>query len=47
MKEWIWIKPEAVTQIQFLEWTSANYLRHTSFVALRNDKDPGKSVRET
>jgi bifunctional non-homologous end joining protein LigD len=36
-----------VAQIQFLEWTGADHLRHTKFVALRDDKDPSKVVRET
>jgi DNA ligase D-like protein (predicted ligase) len=47
MKECVWLKPEAVAQIQFLEWTGADHLRHTKFVALRDDKDPSKVVRET
>ena len=28
-------------------WTGAGHLRHTKFVALREDKDPRKVVRET
>ena len=47
MKECLWLKPEAVAQIAFLEWTGANHLRHTKFVALRDDKDPKRIVRET
>ena len=39
------VKPEAVARIEFLEWTGANHLRHTKFVALRNDKDPLMVVR--
>ncbi|HMF64413.1 MAG TPA: hypothetical protein VK608_10020, partial [Edaphobacter sp.] len=42
-----WIKPMAVARIEFLEWTGADHLRHTKFVALREDKDPRKVVRET
>jgi ATP-dependent DNA ligase len=30
-----------------LEWTGADHLRHTKFVAMRDDKDPKKVVRET
>jgi ATP-dependent DNA ligase len=41
----LWLRPEAVAQIAFLEWT--DHLRHTKFVALRDDKDPKKVVRET
>jgi bifunctional non-homologous end joining protein LigD len=47
MKECIWLRPEAVGQIEFLEWTGADHLRHTKFIALRDDKDPRKVVRET
>jgi ATP-dependent DNA ligase len=43
----IWLKPEAVAQIAFLEWTGADHLRHTKFVAPRDDKDPKRIVRET
>jgi bifunctional non-homologous end joining protein LigD len=46
MKKIIWLKPEAVAQIEFLEWTSASRLRHTRFVAMRYDKDPRMVVRE-
>jgi bifunctional non-homologous end joining protein LigD len=47
MKTCIWLMPEAVVRIDFLEWTGADHLRHTKFVALRDDKDPRKVVRET
>ena len=47
MKECVWVRPEVVAQIQFLEWTGADHLRHTKFVGLRDDKDPSKVVRET
>jgi bifunctional non-homologous end joining protein LigD len=47
MKEAVWIRPAAVAQIEFLEWTGADHLRHTKFVGLRDDKDPRKVVRET
>ena len=46
MKDSVWLKPEAVAQIDFLEWTGADHLRHTKFVALREDKDPRKVIRE-
>jgi hypothetical protein len=32
-----------VARIDFLEWTGADHLRHTKFVAMRDDKDPKKS----
>jgi ATP-dependent DNA ligase len=47
MKECVWLKPEAVAQIEFLEWTGADHLRHTKFVALREDKDFRKVIKET
>jgi DNA ligase D-like protein (predicted ligase) len=46
MKECVWVRPEFVARIQFLEWTGADHLRHTKFVALRDDKDPLRVVRE-
>jgi DNA ligase D-like protein (predicted ligase) len=47
MKECVWLKPDAVARVEFLEWTGADHLRHTKFAVLRDDKDPGKIVRET
>ena len=40
MKECVWLRPEAVAQIEFLEWTAGDRLRHSKFVGLREDKDP-------
>jgi bifunctional non-homologous end joining protein LigD len=47
MTKVIWLRPVAVAHIDFLEWTSANRLRHTTFVAMRYDKDSFKVIRET
>jgi bifunctional non-homologous end joining protein LigD len=47
MKACIWVKPETVVRIDFAEWTGADKLRHTKFVALRDDKAPKKVVKET
>jgi bifunctional non-homologous end joining protein LigD len=47
MKGCVWVKPKVVVRIDFAEWTGAGKLRHTKFVALRDDKDPRKVVRET
>jgi ATP-dependent DNA ligase len=41
------VKAETVARIDFLEWTGANHLRHAKFVALRDDKDPQKIVKES
>jgi DNA ligase D-like protein (predicted ligase) len=46
MKECIWIKPKLVAQIEFLEWTTSNHLRHATFMGLRNDKVASKVFKE-
>jgi bifunctional non-homologous end joining protein LigD len=33
-----WLKPKLVGQFEFVEWTSDGHLRHSRFVALRDDK---------
>ena len=38
MKDCRWLKPSLVAQVEFLEWTGEHHLRHTRFVALRDDK---------
>ena len=37
MAECRWLKPVLVAEIEFLEWTSDNHLRHSRFVGLRED----------
>ena len=44
MKECRWLRPVLVAQLEFLEWTADNHLRHTTFVGLREDK-PARAVR--
>jgi len=46
MKKAVWLKPEAVAQIEFLEWTAGDRLRHSKFVGLREDKNPRSVVKE-
>src|ERR1700741_3333061 len=46
MKKAVWLKPEAVVQIEFLEWTEGDRLRHSKFVGLREDKNPRSVVKE-
>jgi len=46
MAECRWLKPVLVGQFEFLEWTADDHLRHTRFVALREDKDPKQVRRE-
>ncbi len=46
MKKRVWLRPEAVVQVEFLEWTGADRLRHSKFVAMRDDKNPRANVKE-
>ena len=46
MEKCVWLKPKLVAAIEYAEWTPANHLRHSRFVALREDKDPRKVTRE-
>ncbi|HEY7555128.1 MAG TPA: hypothetical protein VIH18_10005 [Candidatus Binatia bacterium] len=47
MKHCTRVKPEVVAQVEFAEWTPDGHLRHSTFVGLRDDKDPREVVRET
>lgn len=38
MKECVWLTPTLVAQIEFVEWTPDNHLRHSRFIGLREDK---------
>jgi len=38
MKDCRWLKPVLIAQIEFLEWTGDNHLRHARFIGLREDK---------
>ena len=46
MKKAVWLRPEVVAQIEFLEWTEADRLRHSKFVGLREDKEARKVAKE-
>jgi len=46
MKQCVWLAPKVVAQIEFLEWTGGDRLRHSKFVGLREDKDPRLVVKE-
>ena len=41
-----WLRPKLVAQIEFTEWTKGNHLRHSRFVALRDDKKASEVVKE-
>jgi len=47
MKDCRWLKPVLVGQFEFLEWTGENHLRHSRFIALRDDKKARDVVRES
>ena len=42
-----WLRPELVAEITYLSWPDDGLLRHTVFVALREDKPAGEVRRET
>ena len=42
-----WVKPTAVAEIEFAEWTPDERLRHAAFIGVRSDKKPKEVVRET
>jgi DNA ligase D-like protein (predicted ligase) len=46
MKKCVWVQPELVARIEFLEWTDADHLRHSKFAGLRDDKDSRKVIKE-
>jgi ATP-dependent DNA ligase len=36
MRECFWVRPELVAEIEFVEWTPDNHLRHARFVGLKD-----------
>jgi bifunctional non-homologous end joining protein LigD len=36
-----------VGQFEFVEWTADNHLRHTKFIAVRDDKRANEVTRES
>ena len=46
MVECRWLKPRLIVQIEYADWTDGNHLRHSKFVALRDDQDVGDVGRE-
>jgi ATP-dependent DNA ligase len=41
-----WLRPQLVSQIEFVEWTPTNHLRHARYAGLRGDKNPREVTRE-
>jgi ATP-dependent DNA ligase len=46
MKKCEWVRPKLVAVVEFLEWTEGDRLRHSNFVALRDDKNSREVVKE-
>ena len=46
MKKCVWVRPKLVAVVEFLDWTEGDRLRHSKFVALRDDKNPRDVVKE-
>ena len=47
LREAVWVRPELVCEVKFLNWTEEGRLRAPVFVGLRTDVDPKECVRET
>jgi bifunctional non-homologous end joining protein LigD len=47
MSECRWLTPRLVGQFEFVELTPDDHLRHSRFVALRDDKKPTDVTRES
>ncbi|MCS6302788.1 MAG: DNA ligase D [Nitrospira sp.] len=45
-RDYIFVKPEILCEISFIEWTSDGHIRHGSLKGLREDKNPIKVVEE-
>ena len=41
-----WVKPKVVVEVSFVEWTRDGALRHSEFVAIRDDKRPSDVCRD-
>lgn len=40
MGKCVWLKPKLAAEIGYAEVTSSRHLRHSKFIALRDDKEP-------
>jgi DNA ligase D-like protein (predicted ligase) len=46
MKKCVWVRPEVVARIEFLEWTEGDHLRHAKFAGIREDKEARNVIKE-
>jgi bifunctional non-homologous end joining protein LigD len=46
MKKCVWVRPEVVAWIEYLECTDGDHLRHAKFDGFREDKDARAVVKE-
>jgi bifunctional non-homologous end joining protein LigD len=46
MDKCVWVRPEIVARIEFLEWTASDHLRHSKFAGLREDRDARSVIKE-
>jgi DNA ligase D-like protein (predicted ligase) len=46
MEKCVWVRPKLVAVVEFLEWTEGDRLRHSTFAALRDDKNPREVAKE-
>jgi ATP-dependent DNA ligase len=46
MEKCFWIRPELVAQIEFLEWTESDHLRHSKFAGLCEGNDARTVAKE-
>jgi bifunctional non-homologous end joining protein LigD len=47
MKKCVWLRPELVVQVEFVEWSGDTHLRHAKFVGMRKDKKAKDVVKES
>jgi ATP-dependent DNA ligase len=46
MKKYVSVRPEVVAQIEYLERTDSDHLRHSKYIGFRDDKDARRVVKE-
>ena len=46
MKKCVWVRPEIVARIEYLEWTDSDRLRHSKYIGLQDDKHARTVIKE-